>query len=42
MNRSSFHAARNDHDLPGYVSGQDIRGEHDDLGRDILGLRDLA
>ena len=37
----SFHAAGHRHDLAADVARQHVRGEQDDLSRDILGLSDL-
>ncbi len=39
---SAFHPARHRDDLPTDVAGENVGGEHDDLGSDILGLADLA
>src|SRR5205809_1835881 len=39
---AALHAAGDGHDLAGDVSGQLVRRQHDDLARDVVGLRNLA
>src|SRR5262245_39518190 len=41
VNHAAFHPAGDRDDLTGDVTRQAIRREHDDLGRDVLGLRDF-
>ena len=41
MEDAALHAARDEHDLPGHVTRELVRGEHDDLPRHVLGLATL-
>lgn len=39
---AAFHPARDGDDLTADVAGEDIGGQHDNLGCHVLGLRDLS